>query len=266
MKNVTKHKEAEKNRIKKTDSGVDIDINIDKALPELPASDNNKTKTGASKKSFDSQRILIAIAVVAVIFVLILSIGKFSFLDNIKGPQTLSLDQLHQLNKEGKLDEERGYMYNGYSFVLNDDLWWMEREVFGTLIKVPLHFGPKQVEEVPIRGQLNPAFNEGGKVYLAIDPEVRSKYYSLAISELSFNLAKGIGREPVGSCTAENWACENRTIVTCQNTGGRPVIELVLQNETGIELSGTCIKISGQEYGIVKAANRVLYKWYGVME
>ena len=142
----------------------------------------------------------------------------------------------------------------------------MERGVFGTLIKVTLHFGPKQVEEVPIRGQLDPAFNEGGKVYLAIDPEVRNKYYSLALSEISFNLVKGVRREPAGSCTRNDWACENRTIISCQNTGGKPVIEFVLENETGIELSGTCIKISGQEYGIVKAANRVLYKWYGVME
>lgn len=259
-------KDTNSSRMRQTDAGLDIDINIDKALPEMPEAEVRKPKTAAQKKRYDSQRILIAIAIIAVLFALVLSVGKFSFLDKVKGTQTLTLDQLHQLNKEGKLDESRGYLYNGYSFVLNEDLWWMEKEIFGTLVKVPLHFGPKQVEDVPIRGQLDPKFNDGGQVYLAIDPEVRNKYYSLALSELSFNLAKGIGREPVGSCTRDDWACENRTIVSCQNTGGRPVIELVLQNETGIELSGTCIKISGQEYGIVKAANRVLYMWYGVME
>lgn len=264
MKKLAKDKERETTRIKETDSG--IDINIDKALPELPETEPSKPKTAAQKKRSDSQRILIAIAVAVVIFAIVLSIGKFSFLDKVKGTQTLTLDQLHQLNKEGKLDESRGYMYNGYSFVLNDDLWWMEKEIFGTRKHVPLHFGPKQVEDVPIRGQLDPKFNDGGQVYLAIDPEVRNKYYSLALSELSFNLVKGIGREPVGSCTRDNWACENRTIINCQNTSGRPVIELVLANETGIELSGTCIKISGQEYGIVKAANRALYMWYRVME
>ena len=237
------------------------DVSIGKALPD---SIDEKPSKAAKRTRINSKYILIIIAVLAVIFAI--SLSKFSFLNKVAGNQVLSLDQLHQLNKEGKLDEERGYMYNGYSFVFNDGLWWMEKEVFGTLVKVPLHFGPKQVEDVPITGQLDPAFNEGTKIYLAIDPEVRNKYYSLAVSELSFNIAKGIGREPVGSCTADNWACENRTIVNCQNTSGKPVIELVLQNRTGIEMSGSCIKITGQEFGIVKAANRVLYRWYGVMK
>ena len=237
------------------------DVSIGKALPD---SIDEKPSKAAKRTRINSKYILIIIAVLAVIFAI--SLSNFSSLNKVARNQVLILDQLHQLNKEGKLDEERGYMYNGYSFVFNDGLWWMEKEVFGTLVKVPLHFGPKQVEDVPITGQLDPAFNEGDKVYLAIDPEVRNKYYSLAVSELSFNIAKGIGREPVGSCTADNWACENRTIVNCQNTSGKPVIELVLQNRTGIEMSGSCIKITGQEFGIVKAANRVLYRWYGVMK
>jgi hypothetical protein len=103
-------------------------------------------------------------------------------------------------------------------------------------------------------------------VYLAIDPEVVDKYYTLAISELSFNVVKGINRVPVGSCTKDNPACDNRTIVSCDNTQGKPVIELALSDKAEVKMEGTCIKISGREYELVKAVDRVLLKWYGVMQ
>ena len=40
----------------------------------------------------------------------------------------------------------------------------------------------------------------------------------------------------------------------------------VIDEEAGIELSGTCIKIKGKDYEIVKAVNRLLYQWYGIMD
>ena len=104
-------------------------------------------------------------------------------------------------------------------------------------------------------------------MFVSIDQEVYNKYYTLALSELSFNIAKGLDRSPIGSCTEENWACENRTIVSCENNPEKkPVIELAIDEEAGIELSETCIKIKGKDYEIVKAVNRLLYQWYGIMD
>ena len=95
---------------------------------------------------------------------------------------------------------------------------------------------------------------------------MQDKYYTLALSELSFNIVKGLNRSISGTCTKENNICDNRTIVSCNNSQGLPVIELALANETGIELLGNCLKISGQEYDLVKAVDRLLYQWYGVMK
>jgi hypothetical protein len=215
----------------------------------------------------ESSNKAIGIMILVVLGIFVVSIGGFKLYDQLTAAPVLSIDELHDKNIQGNVDEEEGYVYRGYSVVKVDGLWWTEINRFGTLVKFPLHFGPKEVESIEMEGELDAGFNQGEELYIAIDPDVADKYYTLALSELSFNVAKGIDRLPVGSCTKENYACDNRTIISCENTQGKPVVELALApGEPRVELIDTCIKISGNEYGIVKAVDRVLYKWYQVME
>jgi hypothetical protein len=208
------------------------------------------------------------IMIMMAIFVAIIGIIAIAFFtfNHFTAAAVINLEDLHQENIDGNLDETDGYVYNGYSFVFAEGLWWTEMDKWGTLLKVPLHFAPRELEDINIQGTLDASFNEGEEIFIAIDPNVRNKYYTLSISELSFNIVKGMDRTPVGSCIEEHWACENRTYISCENNPeNKPVIELVLANETGINLEGSCVTISGREYGIVKAANRMLYQWYGIM-
>src|SRR3989344_1315536 len=208
----------------------------------------------------------IVIMMLVLIGIFALFIGGSYVYNKLTSADVVNIDQLHEQNLEEKLDEETGYVYNGYSFVKADGLWWTEIHIREMNLNIPLHFGPKEVEFVPMKGTMDPAFNIGENMYIAIDPTTADKYYTLATSELSFNIAKGINRIPVGSCTEENYICENRTIVSCENTQGKPVVELALAEETRIDISGTCIKVSGSGYGIVKAVDRLLYHWYGIMD
>src|SRR3989344_1362374 len=48
----------------------------------------------------------------------------------------VSIDELHQKNIENELDEEEGYMYQGYSFVKVDGLWWTEIQEEGSHVKI----------------------------------------------------------------------------------------------------------------------------------
>ncbi len=251
------------------------DLSIGKALEKQQATQQEQEVKAALQKpanaddsaddSKEGKRLLIMIMVIVGAFILLFA--GFAAYNKITAANVVNVDELHQENLGGELDDEEGYVYNGYSFVKADGLWWTEMNKFGTLLKVPLHFGPKELEDIPITGTLNPKFNDGEQLYVAIDPDVNDKYYSLALSELSFNIVKGLDREPVGSCTKENWACDNRTIVSCNNTQGKAVVELSLEEGPGIELQGTCIKVKGNyQYDIVKSVNRLLYQWYGVME
>ncbi len=217
--------------------------------------------SGASGKA-------ILIMVLVIIGIFAFSFLGFKYYNQLTAGDVINIDEMHQENLEEELGEGEGYLYNGYSFVYADGLWWTEMDKFGTRLKVPLHFSPKELEDVPIEGELSPRFNLGKGVYVAINPNVYDKYYTLAVSELSFNLVKGMDRLPEGACTEENYVCDNRSVVSCaHNPLNRPVVELAYEAGPGIELNGSCIKVKGNsEYDIVKSVNRLLYQWYGIMD
>lgn len=213
----------------------------------------------------DSKNILIMIGVIVGIFVL--TLGSFKLYNQFTGAGVIVIDDLHQKNLEGELDAEEGYIYNGYSIVKADGLWWTEIDISSRLIKIPLHFGPKEVEEILITGKLSSQFDKGATVYIAIDPEVNyNKYYTLALMEMNNNILQGVNRNLEAACTKENIICENRTIINCNTAGGKPVIELAVSESSEIEFSGSCIKISGDGEALVKAVDRMLYTWYGIMD
>lgn len=212
----------------------------------------------------DGRSILIMVAVLVGIFILFFAGSKLY--NYFTAASVVNIDDLHKDNLNGKLDEEEGYIYEGFSFIKADGLWWTEVKVPDRLLKIPLHFGPRDLEEVKVTGSLNPEFNLGSDVFIAINPLVMDKYYTLAISELSFNIVQGLNKNPVGSCTSENYACDNRTIISCANNpDNMPVIELDLNETSKIELNGNCIMIAGNGLDLVKAVDRLLYQWYGVM-
>ncbi|MEK6938161.1 MAG: hypothetical protein AABX04_03890 [Nanoarchaeota archaeon] len=217
-----------------------------------------------STPSNDNKSLVIMLLVIVGIFVVAFS--GFKVYDYFTAAAVINVDELHQDNLQGDLNEKEGYVYDGYSFVFVDGLWWTEVNRFGTLLKIPLHFGAREVDNVSIIGQLDTkGFNAGDSIYIAIDPNIANKYYSLALSELSFNIVKGIDKQIVTSCTENNSICDNRTIVNCENTQGKPVVQLAVENTTKIEFKGTCIKIAGNGYDLVRATDRVLLRWYGIM-
>lgn len=219
----------------------------------------------ATTNAGDGKNILIMVGVIVGIFVL--TLGSFKLYNQLTGAGVIVIDDLHQKNLEGELDAEEGYLYNGYSLVKADGLWWTEIDAGSRMIKIPLHFGPKDVEEIPVAGKLSSQFDKGTLIYIAIDPEVNyNKYYTLALMEMNNNILQGVNRNIEAACTTENIACDNRTIIACDTAGGKPVIELAVSESSGIEFSGSCIKISGDGEALVKAVDRMLYTWYGIMD
>ena len=202
-----------------------------------------------------------------IIGLFIIVIGGFSWYNSLTGAAVATIDDLHQMNYDGDLNEEQGYIYNGYSVVRNDKLWWTQVSGVDEDLIIPLHFGPKDLVDVEVSGQVSDTFNNGGTIYIAIDPRIANQYYTLAVSELSLNMAQGIGRYPEAACTIDAKVCEGRKTMSCDNTQGNPVIEFVLGGEKPtIELDSTCITLSGSNADLVKSVDRLLYKWYKVMK
>ena len=74
--------------------------------------------------SSDSKNVLLMVGVIIGLFIIV--IGGFSWYNTITGGAVATIDDLHQMNYDGDLKEEQGYVYNGYSVVRNDKLWWTQ--------------------------------------------------------------------------------------------------------------------------------------------
>lgn len=237
------------------------DIKIGKALEESAEKEKTEAVKNLANEELapeisvkdDTKSIIIIIVAIAGAF--LLCMGGFKAYNHFTGATVIDWN-------------ENSYTYNGFKVTKADGLWWTDitTQDGSRLIKVPLHFGPKEVESIKINGKLDPEFNTGTDVYMAIDPTLTNKYYSLALAEVVLNIVEGINRKPISACTKENEICGNRTILSCNNTLGKPVIELQISETPEVELSGTCVKIKGSELDLVKSANRFLYKWYRVIE
>ena len=218
----------------------------------------------ASAQQNDSKSVLILIGVLIAVFVV--AIAGFKAYNHFTAAGVVLIDDLHQQNLDGKLDSDEGYVYNGYSFVKADGLWWTGVEVKDRVIKIPLHYGPRDVETIPVTGKLAPEFNQGEKIYVAIDPEVNyDKYYTLGLMELNNNILQGINRDIEAACSKANPVCENRTVISCENSNGQPVVQLSVDEKPSVTLKGTCIDIRGNGEELVKSVDLALYVWYKVM-
>ena len=244
-------------------------IKIGRALEEQQAKeDTGELQRAAADDAIDpnieGKKVLLFI--VGLIGVFVVVFGGLRYYNQLTAAQVVDVDALHAKNLDGKLPANEGYTYQGFSFIYADGLWWSEIRQPDRAVKIPLHFGPREVENVTVTGELSPAFNEGADVYMAIDPHYANKYYSLALGELNSNVASGIRRRPVAACTTNDTICEKRPLLNCSSTQGKPLIELRAGEKAEIKLQDTCILITGKDYELVRAADRLIWQWYGVMK
>jgi len=238
-----------------------LNPSTDQTIKEATQEEDKQEETN------DSKYLIIAIATILGILALIF-LG-FMLYDKYGDKSVVTIDDLHQKNLEKELGDNKGYVYNGFSFIKADGLWWTQVKLnSGKSVKIPLRYGPKEVENITIIGKFDPkAFNLGKELYVSLaDPTAVNKYYNLAMTELRVNLLKGLERPTLGACTENASECKDWDIINCTTAKNKPVIVLDLTNEsTGITLAGSCVTIAGEDANILKGVDRMLYQWYGVM-
>ena len=171
------------------------------------------------------------------------------------------------MNTEGK-ETDTNYLYNGFSFVYYDNLWYTQAQVKlenETLISIPLHFGARELEDVNVIGIVDNKFDKN-EVYITFDPEEADKYIALAAAELSLNLATGIKVTPIAACTKpKTQACEDRPIVNCFNKDKAVILLKKTEYDARVIKKENCVELSGKDEEIIKATDRLLLEWYGIM-
>ncbi len=235
--------------------------------------DNSNIKL-SSESSSDSSNSTSAFFIGLVIFLGVLLV--IFLIPRFFNQESQTLTELHQETVAEELDEKDRYTYNGYSFVYYDGLWYTQiyNSFSSDLYDVPLHYGPKNLTDIIITGDVNPFFNAvlmsnlsntSLRYYLTFDPtDENLGYVALASGELSQNLVTTFNIAPVSACTVEDAQCASVPVVTCDSTTD-PVIYIKSGTPTLIYADGNCITIQGEEAELVRAVDRFLYKLYNIM-
>ncbi|MBW2983581.1 hypothetical protein KY361_00520 [Candidatus Woesearchaeota archaeon] len=185
--------------------------------------------------------------------------------------QVLTIEDAHRLNIQGKLKPEQGYMYGPHSFINFDGMWYFQVQSKGVLVNVPLRYGPKDVEDIPLYGGLNDKFNNATTIYISFDPLGKElTYIAVAVGELTQSLNTAFGNEVIAVCDRDCdyeacSACKGRPVLNCSNTE-HAIISLIESPIPKIDLKGNCIEIHGYGYELIRYVDRLLLEFYGVVK
>ena len=88
---------------------------------------------------------------------------------------------------------------------------------------------------------------------------------ALAASDLSQNLMGVLNIAPYAACSKnETGACKSRPIVDGCKTNF-PAIYIKISNTTKITAKGSCVLIEGNGFGLIRAVDRLLLAFFGIM-
>lgn len=196
-----------------------------------------------------------AFTIIAVIVVLALGIAFF-------GKKLLNLDSA---------PDEEEFVYNGFEFSKVSGLWYTYWQRDGQIFELEFRHSPRDVEDIPIAGQLDDRF-QTQQTFITFDPNdelsKKNAYVALAAVDLTNKLVAVFDRDVTAACIANvTEACSKRPIVSCSSTNASVIYlrNIEDENDTKIILDGNCATFQGKDEELVKAAEKALYKWLGII-
>ena len=161
------------------------------------------------------------------------------------------------------------YSYKGFEFYQYGGLWNTQWQRGTSVYDVHIRYGPREAESIRILTGENSTFNPNGKLYITHDPkEFGLGYVALASAELSLTLSQAFNVTPIGACTFTMSQCAGSPIVTCDNADGAVIYlkEVEQPDQTAVILNGNCMTIQGNKEELMRAADKVIWIWYGIIK
>ena len=164
---------------------------------------------------------------------------------------------------------------NGFTFIKSGTFWYtsIKNPILNQEYSVNFRYSPSQVKNITVIGNPKSFFellnqNELNAAYISFNFRNNvTSAYSLAAADLSKFLKVVNSVTLVAACT-ENItdACSKRPIVTCENQEGKSVVILLKDSEKPrISMVKNCLTIEGRNEGLVKAYDKLLFIWYGIL-
>jgi hypothetical protein len=208
--------------------------------------------------------------IIGVVLVILIFAAIFLFFYFTKEtPETI--EDLHKLNFEGKLKPEEGYVYrDAYSFVRYDNLWYAQlmSPSGARYYNIQFRYGPKEVEDLGIRGYLNnELFNNATEYYVTFDPTGKDfSHIALAVGDFNQQMVNVFFKQPIAACDRNDTEiCKNRPIVTCNSTD-EVVLYIKEADALNLYYDNNCIVVEGSGLDLVRGVDRILYDFYKIIE
>lgn len=245
------------------DEDLELDVTQSRKIKSAQHKHKEENKPTKEEEKKDTRNLLYIIGGLILVFAIFIAI---SVLRN-QGPKVVTIDDLHTANLAGQLPPEVGYVYNGFSFVKYENLWYSQLAKNATVFDVSFNYDPKSVEDIPVEGSLMRDFVEDKRIYITFDPTGNYlSYVGVANYGLSRSLAWAFGYNMTAGCTKNvTSACQKAGVVLCGEPD-KAVIYFKEANETKVMLDGTCVTVQGAGPEIVRAKDRLLMRWYGMMD
>lgn len=163
---------------------------------------------------------------------------------------------------------DESYTFNNHEFTLVDGNWYTDifNQDTNTIYSVGFNYDPDSVRNILIQGQISEKFLDSDVYYVTFNPNKENlKYTALASAELQLTMARAMKLPLKAACTENHTACANIPLITCNNTD-KPVFFIDETNDNAkIVFDDNCISITGKQEELVKAVDRLLFFWYGIM-
>jgi len=162
---------------------------------------------------------------------------------------------------------EESYVYNGFKFTKISSLWLTEVQVDSTIFRITTRYSPNEIEHITVEPGIYEKIVGSKKIYFTVTNNL-SSVAVLGITELGRIVGTRYGLFNIPSQAALTESDNQGTPVkTCKDAvNGTGVIWFKTGNITAVYSDQNCVIIQGEdEWGIVKAADRVTFGLLGVM-
>jgi hypothetical protein len=194
----------------------------------------------------------------AFIIIILVSIGFFLI------PKFFNQDQNNLI--------QENYTYNHFKFEKRYDTWFTEFQEGNNLLEIALIYGPKELVNVTVEGNIY-SIRQINEAYLTFDPtEKMFSDVTMANAEVSTKLAMHFGVKTLPACTKDTEVCKTAgvEIVSCEANKtmapGKGIIFLNQAPGPKVIIDGNCAIIQGEGADIIKAADRFMLGYYGIMK
>lgn len=158
------------------------------------------------------------------------------------------------------------FTYNHFTFTKSGGMWITEWQRDNKLFSIPLRFHPGMVKNVSVSGSI-PSLPS--KIIVSFDSEAgEQRFVALAAGELGFSVGQALNIPLEAACSSNVSGCESRRILSCDTPHEKSSTLIFLKEEenTSITVKDNCVLVAGNNFELIKAVDRLLYYWYGMME